>query len=619
LPTIAINNSIATFSIPQENIGLGVGNMIVYLVGGTQVTYCFLKQKFTTSVWSIVDIVGNSVPQVSKANVLAIIHIAPSVSGAIAFANSNISPTKDLVSNGYQLNIACYSEAMINNVHTFTSIDTTAAEIKDWITDDACNINIYVPSNIETECNKNQHHKGIWGYGFQINTSAADAIKIENTQFVTIEGLQLKSTYAIGCGVHCKNSGYIFIKNNVVQGCNFHGIFNESPNDNTNIYIINNLLYRNKYAGIHSSSETMPAITGNAYIYNNTVVHNGGNGIRVDKNDDEDYYNTYEKNNISEYNAAGDFIESVIPPIHSYLYRCLSDDTTSQDYNGIENIVHSYLQFIDQENNIYKLNNFVDYDAIQSGLDLTNDSAFPFNTDITGELRFPDLWDIGAFEASIAEGAAELQIETPEMPHVYGVCDKEFIPLILYLRKDRTGDDVFATIDLLNTRIQSDTFNSYIVYTQASEEFEGSFDFGDRNIKTILIETDPSEKNKGPTWIYPADGSPLITDSCLQGSFTMRGLKLSMIDDYPSQQFINDSANISHLILENCIVEVNDETIIGDIECKIEVVNSTLIYRNYNDSNTLYLSKNNVKERIIANTDIITYNSKAMKFTTVLS
>lgn len=624
--TISISSGIATFSVPQTSDSapkIGVGDVVTYQNG----LQCHLKEKISNTQWVVVNRYGISPDNIEHSLVNSIKRTFNSLYLAMNYGHESVYAmlgTKDLSGNNYQLNLPCYND----------NPDFGSVMIAGWSTSSDYCINIYTPQNINTECNKSQRHKGKWNTnnsgqstnpgGYNIIGTYNDALQINTVDYVKIEGIQAQSTSGDGNGIHLVNCNWNTVIANIAYGCSNDGICNESPYGmgNTFNHIVNNLCDSN-FVGIHDIGTNYTSANNTSCIYNNTLVNNFRKGFLVELGGAYTSHVINSKNNMLQYNRGGAVQHIGTDTLN--LLRCLSNDYTVTLPTSVECIPDQLIYFLDTNDKVYTLDPSRDQRAIGSGVDLSTDPDFSFSTDIAGRLRNPGYWNIGAFEYIPILGSGELITEVMTM-RGYAISQKEFPPSILYLRKTVDRPNTFTSMDTLSAFLRQEIFGSYAIYIQGNEEFSGTVDFGARlgtgtQSKTITMQTDPSEQSDGPAILIALSndgsaGAPLISDGSEQAKITFLNMKLRMSDSYYDEVFIKDTAHTSHIVIENCIVQLNNDTIVGNLPCKVEVINSQLIYRNTSGTTILYISKNTTNPNVIENTNIITYTESDIDFST---
>jgi len=165
-----------------------------------------------------------------------------------------------------------------------------------------------------------------------------------------------------------------------------------SPAD---FYVWNNIIYGFDHAS-NAACIDKDGGGGPLYVYNNTV-HDCNRGIRENTGD------VYAYNNIVQDCGAGGCFVGTIDGDNN-----VSEDTTST--GGGNDQTSTEAEFIDEANFDFHIS-FADIAAKNNGVDMSTDSDLNFTTDIDGDSRPTDSWDIGADEAaatifrSVAPGA----------------------------------------------------------------------------------------------------------------------------------------------------------------------------------------------------------------------
>lgn len=280
--------------------------------------------------------------------------------------------TLDLVTNTRLLTIECY------NMEDTTTWTTGTG----YTTSDAYYILIVGVDN----------HLGVWStgaYRYTGNAVPIGYIREAYTRVVNIQGASgtLTATGQVVC--------YIAANDVLLSRCIFKG-------SSTAAYA-QNVVYR--YSG-----------TGNSYMVNCLVIAVGGTEIcnALRQNSGTWYvYNCTLKNA-----AAGTCAGLRVATVGNVCYaknvlskaaigfvsngtltctNCASSDLTADDFGGSDNRVEQSFGFKDEANDDYHLTP-ADTGALRYGLNLYNDAAFPFTSDIDSESRGGAgyVWDIGA-------------------------------------------------------------------------------------------------------------------------------------------------------------------------------------------------------------------------------
>jgi len=382
-PTVTVSGTTATFSVAQTAVNMGVGDLVTYTGGA-----CFISAKTNADQmhWNCVSATGGTPTQVAGVSVTSIAHAFSSLEGAVdantasgAFDANHLN-TLNLFTNNYQLNIPCYYD---------TGADTNAVTVQSWTTGPQNYIRIYTPNNTTSEVNQAQRHSGKWDdTKYNLTVTDYTGIYINDAQnYLKFDGLQIKNI-----GVASGHPGLYFrfntagnnmteISNNIITGVN-SGVATGGMNlynANNNFKVWNNIIY-----GVGGEGITIPGI---GYVYNNTVYGCIGTGIRSSPGATVLAKNNLSYNNLAAHNYYGTFASGSD-------YN-LSNDVTSTA--GAHDKINQTVAFANAANSDFHLSP-TDTAAKNSGADLTSDANLPFSTDIDGETRHADKWDIGADE-----------------------------------------------------------------------------------------------------------------------------------------------------------------------------------------------------------------------------
>ena len=259
--------------------------------------------------------------------------------------------------------------------------DTTPVTIGGWTTSATDYIKIW------TDPSEAYRHAGVWvtGNKYRLEVGVNSGIAISEVH-VHVYGLMIScsgedrfglAVAAVGAA-STTWAGFNIIKGDTTYTRGFH---NEYAEAGSYLYFWNNIIY-NHYRGIHNTNTT-------AYIYNCTFTGCSNVGI----------YNSstaYCKNVLSHNPASGDdrdFNSSGT----MVCTNCASSGVTADDYGGSGNRVSQTFTFVSSSD--FHLQS-TDAGALGYGLNLYNDAAYPFQTDIDGQDRggAAAAWDIGADE-----------------------------------------------------------------------------------------------------------------------------------------------------------------------------------------------------------------------------
>jgi hypothetical protein len=396
--TVDITAGVATFSTPQTELNLGVGDKVTYNTSN----YCYLKSKDSTSQWSVVTATGRTPSDVADATVNSISHCFNSLSTALPFDSSGAKAllgTSDLVAGNYVLNIPCYNDA--------GAADTTTVTIDYW-TEDADNyIRVYTPNNTSTECNQSQRHNGKWDDAkyrmlfssgwIQTNyaISLRRPIKFEGIQFA----VDPEADNRIIINVYWDDGGHDYIFDSCIfksldtDGTYYAKAFREGGHTGTavNFKIYNCIFYDFVKTTWGNAIETESGCPDNFYIYNctfnnnNTAVYQTAGTIIMKNclftgNNTADAYGTFAAG--TDYNATN---------------RASIGYTVTGGGNTNDRVSQTF-NFVNAGGKDFHLA-FDDAGAKDRGVDLSTDDNLAFSNDIDGESRpSGSAWDIGADE-----------------------------------------------------------------------------------------------------------------------------------------------------------------------------------------------------------------------------
>jgi hypothetical protein len=394
--TVTIASGTAVFSIAQTG-NIGVGDKVTY--GASSVA--FISGKLTTddTQWSLVTATGSVPANISGASVTSITRAFASLSAAISgFTGASYLTTSSLVSANAIVNIPCYYD---------TGPDTTAVTIpSSVITSASTYLNIYTPNNTSTQANFSQRHTGRWtSNAYQLNITNGGGISINNNGYVRIAGLQIELTvnttssanyYGISASAISSSTSYIVIDSNLFQGntlttgsssVNLGGFV--SGNGGAALTNVNVLINNVAYNMMTASSSGFYDQYGTGYFYNNTV-YNAVYGYRMSGG----HVNTSVEyaNNIAQGTLSAGY--------SSVATNASSSDNISNfnDAPGSSAEDLATVLFASTSTGDFHLS-VLDTKARGWGINLTNDTNYPFAYDIDGQARpSTGAWDAGADE-----------------------------------------------------------------------------------------------------------------------------------------------------------------------------------------------------------------------------
>lgn len=631
-----LKGSTITFTLPQNDSRFGIGNMVTAISGDINTNGCFLYEKIDEYNYYVTNKTGGSVPS-EVGYVSEITRPFKTLQNALESSDdifsSSYLDSYDLVSKKVNVKIACYNDTI-----DYTDTDTDYGIFLDGIeTDPDYFLKIFAPDNIETEVNTTQRHNGVIDTGYKLYVDdSIYGINAYSVDYIEIEGLEIKvydtadAEPFFGMGIELDNCENYFIYGNIIYECRGNGIDVNVKDGSTDfpIYkdvIANNLIYDCVLDGIFCGDNT-EVTNSNLYIYNNTIV-NCQRGIYFKKPNSSTSSTCSCIGNIVQDSILQDYVEDNIQISNKFsIYNSISSDSSINYIEGRHNIINKYIEFSSRTEKNFNLNDD-DLSARDTSQDLNNDDYFPFSEDIVRNERDENLWDIGAFEFNEVVGSEDLYFSPMTMRYVYANASNVTPEIILYLREDEwtdvDPDHQFQSISELNTFLLDKAYvydyYNITIHVQAEKSFgTNSFSLRTRGLtRDVTIKTDPRELTMFPATIVYPDGSPLIDDNSYQGNLTFENLKIYSDDAATQSNLIDDTATAPLITFINCIVQVNEDSIVGNNSCIIRSFNSTLIYRNNNDSSSLYLNKGSVGGHIIANSCILSfYDSDDLTFTT---
>jgi hypothetical protein len=368
--TVSLSTGVATFSEAQTG-NIGVGDAVTYDTDKV----CYISSKTSTAVWNCVTVVGAVPADIAGSTVVSIKRVFTSLSGAESGAPALLG-TSDLVAGNFQVNFPCYYD---------TGADPNAVTIDGWTTGVDNYIKVYTPNDTATEVNFSQRHEGKWDEGKYrlINNDWGNAINAWSAGYTEIDGLQILNQPTSGYDqdgivMSSGKASNNLIDYNGINGTSLSGIV-----VGANSITYNNNVY-NFFTGISS------ACGGDVlrcYVYNNTIYNSSIRGIRCNQ-----WRDTLLLNNIVQDSGTIDYSGAY----HLDSNYNLSSDSTAPGANSITN---STVEFVDEDNDDFRLSLDDTSGAIDGGTDL---SAQMDAVDIMGNSRPRGLaWDIGAHEAPV--------------------------------------------------------------------------------------------------------------------------------------------------------------------------------------------------------------------------
>ncbi|HLN18807.1 MAG TPA: hypothetical protein VK255_01390, partial [Patescibacteria group bacterium] len=271
--------------------------------------------------------------------------------------------------------------------------DTTAVTVSGWTTAQLNYFRVYTPT-AATEVGISQRHAGKWDNGkYALSITGAVNLVI-SVNYLHLDGLQVNTDFSnntLTQSVNVTNinssSSLVKISNNIVTYSNSpgacRGIFINDSQVNANIN--NNIIYSSS-GDIGNGIEFLSSVSGNQYVYNNTI--SGVYTAFIGKVSSAD--NLVLKNNIAQCTDTSCYWYSFGTSSTNNLSNRASNAPGQNPQDS------KTVSFVDSANKDFHLATS-DTAAKNSGADLSADTNLAFSTDIDGETR-KERWDIGADE-----------------------------------------------------------------------------------------------------------------------------------------------------------------------------------------------------------------------------
>jgi hypothetical protein len=627
---VTFADSIAAFNKNQSDIRMGVGDVIDY--GSSQ---CVITEKISQRQWRVLNKNGSVVSNSGPSVVVSIKRCFNSLNTAMVdiFGSSYLN-SRDLVTSTVRVGIACYNDGDIRITDSiFTSYTT--------ICDSDYFIKIFSPRNTLTECNKSQRHYGRMGNGSTLVLDPTDydsqetfyALRFYGVNNVVIEGLIIRqeSIPKTSHGLYFRMSLNITIVDNILVGFNAHAIYNLCGmcGNVCDDVIINNLIYDCDGDGVHI--ECIPGFSVTEHIYNNTIV-NCKHGLKIEKNPSFSQSLIRSAGNLVQRSLQADYaIDNNQYTGIVEMDRCISQDQSAMIVGGTNYVNRHMLppsttqpppqHFFGEDGN-FNLSKY-DYSAVDNGPDMSDNPVYFYTYDIVFRNRPSDYWDIGAFEIAQIYGTGALIVGPVALMNNGATSNSGsdiYATSILYLRKNFWPDPSLLQFHSIEEDIDPlDSINGFldsadglamrniIIYVEShiggDVAFQGGFKLHNRGTKkTVIITTDPAERQNGPA-IYkygvlnPTPGpAPIVDDVTAQKLLTFLNMKVYCAEDGSEVPFAQDyllgqSAATRRLKFVNSIVQVNKDALIQNTPCNIDVINCDLVYSNLDDGDNLYIAK----------------------------
>ena len=406
---INIKNSILEFSYPQEHSYIGVGDSVYFQesIEPSVFRTVYLNKKLSVSKWEVLEYIDTTLKFAADAINKTLVRIDktyPSLSDALdSLAGPSTLVDNDLYINRNILRIACYK----------MDDSTSGVTVEGWNTDINCYVKIFVPSDIKTECNSNQKHKGIAGNCYKLSVSGKTVGLTISANYTEIDGLHIDG------GSHIDNDLILFddtssdgikILNNILSNAD-NAIVNSDGESQTTDIIKGNIIYGMNTAGVSIGGPR-------AWIYNNTIIGNGTTAYGIQ-------CGASEGNSILVNNLVQNCVTADISLTYADMSYCVTSDHSSFGYENC--YPDTTIIFKNNVANDYRLDPRADDTVVRNGCNLSTDLGYPFITDIVGNI-IDDTWPIGAYhyvrELRVAIGnpnTTDLKTGTPSATIVDGI------------------------------------------------------------------------------------------------------------------------------------------------------------------------------------------------------
>lgn len=442
---LSISSGIIEFNeeLIEENIG--IGDRIVY----NDTNECYLGKKITSTKWEVKDKFGE-IPEdvlspdftdITKAFSPNIVNPASleevfnggikSIQRFLTLGTDDVcTQFTDLTKAKFQINIAVYQSSYTNQVRIGGSTDLS------FQTDENHFLNIFVPTNTNTDCVKNQGHKGKSGNsGVIISPSNKEigvdyAIQIEN-DYVIFDGFNIQKDYAIsGIGFKtCTKSKVI----NCISSMFDYGLKDEAGG---NIFL-NCLALNSTIDGIVSAAGT--------HVYNCTSRGSAVNG--VNNNASSDIINI-----ISQKGTTGSAFTN------SNVYYCVADDSSPSavDHHNTLNATLHWLSDTESAPSI-------DAEYKGTGKDLSFNNLHPFKKDAIGTRR-DRFWDPGFLEYKALKTAVYSVEDNLESTNTGGtLLTASVTNKIIKFNIDQDGSDISVGDKVYLQEVQSKIIHTLVL------------------------------------------------------------------------------------------------------------------------------------------------------------
>jgi len=365
-PKISIIDGVASFSEPQEEDEMGIGQKIDY-DGDNKIAY--LKRKISTSSWEVVDKFGNSPENANLVDLNSIENTFTDIT-TVLFSPDSAS-LSDFIGDSTNKFLNLHAFRCRITIHHYRGPDGDLSDfsMQDYICDEDNNIVLRTPFNVVTECNSRQRHDGFddssiseLGRIYTSTLPGGPFISL-NIPYMKMEGIVIGGS---GLAVTALSVGS---DNNILSGNIVSGFSSGIVASGNNSFINNNEVHDTTVVGIKATQYST--------MVSNTVVVDSGEGI--------DNVSGAPVINCISQGGSLDYVGGPSADIH----KCISSDTSGD-------IININLTFKDSGSKDFRLSSS-DSEAFAIGMPMSTLRKNAFRDDISARTRSVR-WDIGASE-----------------------------------------------------------------------------------------------------------------------------------------------------------------------------------------------------------------------------
>ena len=387
---LSISSGVVTFASGIAD-NIGIGDIIQYdrSGDGTVDSFMFIHFRSNSTSFTVREQDGSTPADLATDDDWDIFRAYSSIANAsnlvensgIFAVISDFNDKTNLRNENFEMNYTLYADSMFTKAGViFDSV---------WAKTPTANINLYVPSKA-SEVGTTQRHAGLW------NTSYVHFIDsttlVTPTDYMSIDGVQLflDNDTASGFQYGVRSGTNFTLLNSIIRGPDANtstefiaGVYNGDLNNLGTVQnLINNVFYNWNNSGTGTggikpySANIEIVASNNTFVDNVTPVASAHDYVLL-------------TNNISQDLTSG-FVGTYHPD---------SGNNLSSDINapGPGSVTNSTLTFVNKAGDNFNLG-AGDTDAQSSGVDLSNDIYYSYDSDILLQSRPSGDWDIGAFQ-----------------------------------------------------------------------------------------------------------------------------------------------------------------------------------------------------------------------------